>query len=77
MQELNLTLSKTLDPRSKPEILKSVQDPKAYIEDFGHAVDQLRTAGYDDVVRFSQGVGLQISVPEDTGFGDSIIILED
>ena len=24
--------------------------------------------GYDDVVRFSQGVGLQISVPEDTGF---------
>ena len=61
-------IKKTLDPRSKPEILKSVQDPKAYIKDFGHAVDQLRTAGYDDVVRFSQGVGLQISVPEDTGF---------
>ena len=31
-------------------------------------LDQLRTAGYDDVVRFSQGAGLQISVPEDTGF---------
>ena len=24
----------TLDPRSKPEILKMVEDPKAYIKDF-------------------------------------------
>jgi len=61
-------IKKTLDPRKKPEILKSVSDPKAYIKDFDHAIDQLRTAGYDDVVRFGQGVGLQISVPEDTGF---------
>ena len=61
-------IKKTLDPRKKPEILKSVSDPKAYIKDFDHAINQLRTAGYDDVVRFGQGVGLQISVPEDTGF---------
>jgi hypothetical protein len=61
-------IKKTLDPRKKPEILTSVSDPKAYIKDFNHAIHQLKTAGYDDVVRFSQGVGLQISVPEDTGF---------
>jgi hypothetical protein len=61
-------IKKTLDPRSKPEILNSVKDPKAYIKDFDHAVNQLRTAGYDDVVRFGQGAGLQISIPEDTGF---------
>ena len=61
-------IKKTLDPRSKPEILKSVSDPKAYIKDFDHAINQLRAAGYDDVVRFGQGVGLQISIPEDTGF---------
>ena len=61
-------IKKTLDPRSKPDILKSVSDPKAYIKDFDHAINQLRAAGYDDVVRFGQGTGLQISIPEDTGF---------
>jgi len=61
-------IKKTLDPRSKPEILKSVRDPKAYIKDFDHAVNQLRASGYDDVVRFAQGSGLQISIPEDVGF---------
>jgi len=61
-------IKKTLDPRKKPEILNSVKDPRVYIKDFDHAINQLRTAGYDDVVRFGQGAGLQISVPEDTGF---------
>ena len=61
-------IKKTLDPRKKPEILNSVKDPRAYIKDFDHAINQLRTAGYDDVVRFGQGAGLQISIPEDTGF---------
>ena len=61
-------IKKTLDPRSKPEILKMVSDPSAYIKDFNHATQQLKNAGYDDVVRFAQGSGLAISTPEDVGF---------
>ena len=61
-------IKKILDPRAKPEILKSIQDPKAYIKDYPHAIKQLREHGYEDVVRFAQGSGLQISVPEDVGF---------
>ena len=70
-------IKKTLDPRKKPEILNSVKDPRAYIKDFDHAINQLRTAGYDDVVRFGQGAGLQISVPEDTGFDRFYYNIED
>tara|TARA_Y100001970_G_scaffold264070_1_gene350276 strand:- start:12682 stop:15903 length:3222 start_codon:yes stop_codon:yes gene_type:complete len=61
-------IKKILDPRAKPEILSSIRDPKAYIKDYDHAITQLRTHGYEDVVRFGQGSGLQISIPEDVGF---------
>ena len=61
-------IGQMLNPRSKPELLKMVRDPKAYIQDFDHAITVLRTQGYDDVVRFSQGSGLNISIPEDVGF---------
>ena len=61
-------IGQMLNPRSKPELLKMVRDPKAYIKDFDHAITVLKTQGYDDVVRFSQGSGLNISIPEDVGF---------
>ena len=61
-------IKKTLDPRKKPEILNMVRDPSTYIKDFDHATKQLKNAGYDDVVRFAQQTGLQISTPEDVGF---------
>ena len=61
-------IKKTLDPRAKPEILNMVRDPSTYIKDFQHAIQQLKKTGYDDVVRFAQGTGLNISTPEDVGF---------
>jgi hypothetical protein len=61
-------IKKTLDPRAKPEILNMVRDPGTYIKDFQHAIEQLKKSGYDDVVRFAQGTGLNISIPEDVGF---------
>ena len=61
-------IKKVLDPRSKPELLKMVKDPSHYVKEFDHAVSVLREQGYDDIVRFSQGSGLQLSIPEDTGF---------
>ena len=61
-------IKKVVDPRAKPEILNMVRDPGSYIKDFQHAIQQLRQTGYDDVVRFAQGSGLNISTPEDVGF---------
>ena len=61
-------IKKVLDPRAKPEILNMVRDPGTYIKDFQHAIQQLKKTGYDDVVRFAQGTGLNISTPEDVGF---------
>ena len=61
-------IKKVIDPRAKPEILNMVRDPGAYIKDFQHAIQQLKQTGYDDVVRFAQGTGLNISTPEDVGF---------
>ena len=62
------SMKKILDPRAKPEVLRSVRDPKVYLKEHQHAVQQLRNHGYEDAVRFAQGSGLQISIPEDVGF---------
>ena len=55
-------------PKTKPEVLKQLQDPGYYLTDYPHAIKQLRAQGYDDVVRFGQGSGLEISMPEDVGY---------
>nr|BAR18304.1 hypothetical protein [uncultured Mediterranean phage uvMED] len=62
------TIGKFLSPKTKPEVLKQLQDPGYYLTDYPHAIKQLRAQGYDDVVRFGQGSGLEISMPEDVGY---------
>ena len=62
------TFKQVLDPRKKPEILKMVEDPKTSLKDHRHAIFQLQQHGFEDAVRFAQGAGLKISVPEDVGF---------
>jgi hypothetical protein len=61
-------IKKTLDPRKKPELLEMVNNPNKTITEFPTAIQQLKAAGYDDVARFAQGAGLQITTPEDIGF---------
>jgi hypothetical protein len=61
-------IKKTLDPRKKPELLEMVNNPNKTITEFPTAIQQLKAAGYDDVARFAQGSGLQITTPEDVGF---------
>ena len=62
------TIKKTIVPRSKEEVKDFFNNPNKYIQDdFPHAIDILRANGYDDVIRFGQGHGLQIAIPEDTG----------
>ena len=62
------TIGKFLSPKTKPEVLKQLQDPGYYLTDYPHSIKQLRAQGYDDVVRFGQGSGLEISMPEDVGY---------
>ena len=62
------SVKQILNPRAKPEILKMINDPKHHMKEYGHAIKRLKRHGYNDVVRFAQGTGLQISVPEDVGF---------
>ena len=62
------TIGKFLNPRTKPELLKMLNDPAYTLKEFPHAIEQLRRAGYQDAVRFAQGSGLQISIPEDVGY---------
>ena len=57
-----------LNPKAKPEILKMINDPSHHLKEYGHAIKRLERHGYKDIVRFAQGTGLQISVPEDIGF---------
>jgi len=62
------TIKKTIVPRSKEEVRDFFNNPNKYIQDdFPHAIDVLRANGYDDVIRFGQGHGLQVSIPEDAG----------
>ena len=62
------TIGKFLSPKTKPEVLKQLQDPGYYITDYPHAIKQLQQQGFKDVVRFGQGSGLNISMPEDIGY---------
>ena len=62
------TIGKVVNPKSKPDLLKSVNDPNFILKDHDNALKVLQQHGYRDVVRFAQGSGLQISVPEDVGF---------
>ena len=59
---------KVLDPRSKKELQGLIDNPERYIKEFPHAVEQLKAAGFDDVIQFARGNGLMISTPEDVGF---------
>ena len=60
-------IGKILKPRSKEELFKIINDPATYLKEFNHAVKVLRDNGYNDVVKFAQGMGVKISVPEDAG----------
>jgi hypothetical protein len=62
------TIGKFLSPKTRPEVLKQLQDPGYYITEYPHAIKQLRAQGFDDVVRFAQGSKLNISMPEDIGY---------
>ena len=62
------TIKNIINPRAKPDLLKSVKDPNFFLKEHDNAIKVLNQHGYSDVVRFAQGSGLQISVPEDVGF---------
>ena len=62
------SVKQILNPKAKPEILKMINDPSHHLKEYGHAIKRLERHGYKDIVRFAQGTGLQISVPEDIGF---------
>jgi len=62
------TIKNIINPRTKPDLLKSVKDPNFFLKDHDNAIKVLNQHGYSDIVRFAQGSGLQISVPEDVGF---------
>jgi len=62
------TIGKFLSPKTKPEVLRQLDDPGYYLTEYPHAIKQLRSQGFSDVVRFAKGNGLEISMPEDTGY---------
>jgi len=39
------TIGKFLSPKTKPEVLKQLQDPGYYLTDYPHAIKQLRAQG--------------------------------
>jgi len=62
------TIKNVIKPRSRAELKQFFDNPNpTLVKDFPHALKILRKAGYDDVIRFSQGSGLKISIPEDMG----------
>ena len=61
-------IKKILNPRSKAELENLINNPRTYVNEFPHAVNQLEQHGFRDVIQFSRGSGLQISTPEDIGF---------
>ena len=50
------------------EIEQLINNPGKYLREFNHANDAIKTAGFNDVVRFAQANRLTISTPEDVGF---------
>ena len=58
-------IKKILNPRSKAELENLINNPRTYVNEFPHAVNQLEQHGFRDVIQFSRGSGLQISTPED------------
>ena len=61
-------IKKILNPRSKAELENLINNPRTYVNEFPHAVNQLEQHGFRDVIQFARGSGLQISTPEDIGF---------
>ena len=62
------TIKNVIKPRSRAELRQFFDSPNpTLVKDFPHTLRILRKAGYDDVIRFSQGSGLKISIPEDAG----------
>ena len=62
------TLKKVLRPTSKEEVKNFFLKPNQYLQkDFPYALRILREGGFDDVIRFARGHGLEVSIPEDAG----------
>ena len=61
---------KVLNPRSSKELQSYIDNPAKYRAEFPHAAEVLgrQELGFNDLLQFARGTGLQISTPEDVGF---------
>ena len=64
------TIGRVVNPYSKKELQSFIDNPAKYKAEFPHAAEVLgsKELGFNDLIQFAKGTGLQISTPEDVGF---------